>query len=146
MPDNNDNIQNPFTPFTQAEEPAVNEQDIQLNDQPTDTQAPKKDYPQDERIVDYLITKVIPAKHPEMAADQLVAEKDRLYKILENGIFETAYSQLTSEQKDELDSLMKYGANIPAIQAFFIEKIPDIQMQLGKYMETFVENYLKGEI
>lgn len=102
--------------------------------------------PQDERIVDYLVTEVIPAKNPNLPADQIVVEKDRLYKMLESGIFETAYSQLNEEQKQELDSLMKYGADIPAIQTFFIEKIPNIQVQLGNYMKTFVERYLRGEI
>ena len=142
MSDDNNN-QNPFTPFTPADLPP---QEVAETTSQVQADEPKKDYPQDQRIVDYLVTQVIPSKYPEMPADQVVDEKDRLYRILENGIFETAYSQLESDQKDELDSLMKYGANIPAIQAFFIEKIPDIQMQLGKYMEEFVQRYLRGEV
>jgi len=29
---------------------------------------------------------------------------------------------------------------------FFIEKIPNIQEQLGKYMQEFVQKYLRGEM
>jgi hypothetical protein len=115
--------------------------------QPQSTAPQQQEQPQqDDRIVDYLITQVIPTRFPNMPADQVVAEKDRLYKILESGIFETAYSQLTPDQKKELDQLMQYGAKVAAIQAFFIEKIPNIQAQLGAYMEDFVQKYLKNEI
>jgi len=160
MPNNND-LQNPFTPADNSS------QDIDQNTNQDFNQAPvnqnyqmpsqaqvntplameeEQEYPQDPRIAEYLVNEVIPAKNPNMAADQVVAEKDRLYKILESGIFDTAYSQLQEDQKTELDTLMKYGANIAAIQTFFIEKIPNIQEQLGKYMQEFVQKYLRGEM
>ena len=158
----NDN-QDPINPFQQADLPIVDETIPVQSGQvfPTDSleqnkanqaafdandQGEPEEAMQDERIVEYLLTQVIPTKNPDMGAEALVVEKDRLYKILESGIFDTAYSQLNEENKDELDTLMKYGADIPAIQAFFIEKIPNIQVQLGKYMEDFVQKYMDGEV
>ncbi|MEI7604205.1 MAG: hypothetical protein WCJ19_04245 [bacterium] len=144
--ENNQNYQAPQQNYQQPVQQQMHQQPIQQSYQAPQQPQEEQEYPQDPRIVDYLIEQVIPARHPEMPADQVVSEKDRLYKILEAGIFETAYSQLQEDQKNELDTLMKYGADIPAIQAFFIEKIPNIQVQLGKYMEEFVKKYLNSEL
>ena len=156
----NDNLDNnskpPFNPFTTSSDQNNLNNNFQSQSIGVSTEdpinmsssqgQPNEENIQDERIVEYLISQVIPARNPNMPVDEVIKEKDRLYKILEAGIFETAYKQLAEDQKNELDTLMKYGANIPAIQAFFIEKIPDIQNQLGKYMQNFVESYLRGEI
>lgn len=82
----------------------------------------------------------------EVPEDFINQESIRVYKIIEDGIFDLAYNQLPEEKQKELEDLVNNGATIMEIQEFMQNNVENLVEQIRNYMVMTTESYLNGEV